>query len=331
MSISNPDLTVNPEPTLTQIFETNLAGADARVGERNATSGQVAQRARVVIERVSRDELPSIAPRLAAIVSSHMSLGMSTYFTHPYTVESALQLFTSLKDVIVDPEQEKKFPPPLGGVVLFVAKLVKTEMGEGVFAESSSASNTVSRSIDSSGSSSTTSSPPSGTIPPSTITTPSSTSTPNSSSNSIQSSSSITTPSSTSSSTSTLLNQITQTNTDNDALLPSLDMNGNPTPHPEIIGSVQLAFASMPNGAFRSEVRKMLVDVRYGGRGVGKALLGKLEDEAREWGSTICDGELVGMMRAFFTTRPKNCVQVRARGEIIPRRLGSGLVLKVEV
>lgn len=68
--------------------------------------------------------------------------------------------------------------------------------------------------------------------------------------------------------------------------LPSIDMEGNPTAHADIIGSVQLAFATMPNGAFRCEVRKMLVDTRYGGRGVGKALLGALELEAAKWGCT---------------------------------------------
>ncbi|KAK8853466.1 hypothetical protein IAR55_004173 [Kwoniella newhampshirensis] len=190
-------------------MEETIASADAKFGEReglsknaSASVEDMAEKAGIVIEKVSKDELPSYASRLAAIVSHHMSLGMSTYFTHPYTLSSALRIFTSLSNVIIDPDPTTcppSFPPPLGGVILFVAKLV-----------------------------------------------------------------------------------------DRASALDSIDMEGNPTRHPEVVGSVQLAFASMPNGAFRSEVRKMLVDVRYGGRGIGKILLRTLEDEARKWGSTVC-------------------------------------------
>ncbi|WVR09672.1 hypothetical protein IAU60_006747 [Kwoniella sp. DSM 27419] len=186
------------EPDLTRAQVESIAADDARTGRAGASASEIAKKARVVIEKISARDIPAYAPRLASIVSSHMSLGTSTYFTYPYTLGSALSLFTSLTN-IVDPSTPPAFPPPLGGLVILVAKLYPDEEP-----------------------------------------------------------------------------------------LDSVDMEGNPTAHPEVVGSVQLAFANMPNGAFRSEVRKMLVDVRYGGRGVGKALLVALEEEAVRWGSTVC-------------------------------------------
>ncbi|WVW86450.1 hypothetical protein I302_108498 [Kwoniella bestiolae CBS 10118] len=169
------------------------------VGSKNPTSQEIARRARVVIEKVSAEEVPLIAPRLSAIVHQHMSLDISTYFTHPYTLTDSLKLFNSISPLLIPPSSAPSFPPPPGGIVMFVARLLPSEPTK-----------------------------------------------------------------------------------------ESIDMEGNFTTHSEIVGSVQLQFASMPNGAFRSEVKKMLVDTRYGGRGIGKGLLRALEEEARRWGSTTC-------------------------------------------
>ncbi|WVQ66756.1 uncharacterized protein L199_004947 [Kwoniella botswanensis] len=170
-----------------------------RVQTRYDTSEEIAKRAKVTIEKVSAEQLPLYAPRLSAIIHAHMLLGMSTFFTFPYTLTDSLHLFNNISSQLVTPSAKPSFPPPLGGIAMLVAKLYPSEQP-----------------------------------------------------------------------------------------LESIDMEGNPTAYPEIVGSVQLGFASMPNGAFRSEVKKMLVDTRYGGRGVGKALLRGLEEEARKWGSTTC-------------------------------------------
>lgn len=68
----------------------------------------------------------------------------------------------------------------------------------------------------------------------------------------------------------------------------SVDMDGTPTGNEDIIGSVQLAFHVAPNGRFRSEVRKLLVDERYQRRGIGRTLMLELEKTAKENGSTLC-------------------------------------------
>ncbi|ORY33391.1 acyl-CoA N-acyltransferase [Naematelia encephala] len=70
--------------------------------------------------------------------------------------------------------------------------------------------------------------------------------------------------------------------------LESLDKDGNPTKHADIVGSVQLAFHMAPNGRFRSEVRKLIVDERYFRRGIGRTLMVELEAEAKRDGSTLC-------------------------------------------
>ncbi|WRT69954.1 uncharacterized protein IL334_006945 [Kwoniella shivajii] len=180
-----------------------IANTEAKVGKKNDSSEAIGKKAKVSIEIVSSDQLPSIAPRLASIVSSHMDLDMSTFFTFPYDLSSSLRLFTSITSSLIPLTQEEKyqpsFPPPAGGIILLVAKLYPDEKPLG-----------------------------------------------------------------------------------------SIDMEGNPTGNQDIVGSVQLGFSGMPNGAFRSEVKRMLVDVRYGGRGIGKALLKRLEAEAIKWGSTTC-------------------------------------------
>ena len=70
--------------------------------------------------------------------------------------------------------------------------------------------------------------------------------------------------------------------------LDSTDIDGNPTGADDVIGSVQLAFHQAPNGRFRSEVRKLLVDQRYQRRGIGKKLMVQLEEAAKVGGSTLC-------------------------------------------
>jgi GNAT superfamily N-acetyltransferase len=73
-----------------------------------------------------------------------------------------------------------------------------------------------------------------------------------------------------------------------DSPQPSVDMDGNPTGQEDIVGSVLLAFHVAPNGRFRTEVRKLLVDERYQRRGIGRTLMLQLEDAARAHGSTLC-------------------------------------------
>ena len=75
---------------------------------------------------------------------------------------------------------------------------------------------------------------------------------------------------------------------DSETPLPALDVDGGETGHGDVVGSVQLAFHMAPNGQFRSEVRKLLVDERYQRRGIARRLMGVLEDAAREHGSTLC-------------------------------------------
>lgn len=70
--------------------------------------------------------------------------------------------------------------------------------------------------------------------------------------------------------------------------LPSTDIDGNATGADDVIGSVQLAFHMAPNGRFRSEVRKLLVDKRYQRRGIGRQLMLQLEVAAKAGGSTLC-------------------------------------------
>jgi GNAT superfamily N-acetyltransferase len=71
-------------------------------------------------------------------------------------------------------------------------------------------------------------------------------------------------------------------------VLPSLDMDGKETENPDIIGCVQLAFHTSPNGIHRSEVRKLIVDERYQGKGIARVLMMELEREAKTEGSTLC-------------------------------------------
>jgi GNAT superfamily N-acetyltransferase len=70
--------------------------------------------------------------------------------------------------------------------------------------------------------------------------------------------------------------------------LESRDLDGNETAFPDIVGTVQLAFHVAPNGQFRSEVRKLIVDDRYQGRGIARVLMETLEREAKAGGSTLC-------------------------------------------
>ncbi|MEU5693634.1 GNAT family N-acetyltransferase [Actinosynnema sp. NPDC020468] len=54
-----------------------------------------------------------------------------------------------------------------------------------------------------------------------------------------------------------------------------------------IVGTVQLKFGTMPNGAHRSEIAKLMVARAARGHGVGRALLDAAEREAVRRGQTL--------------------------------------------
>jgi hypothetical protein len=55
----------------------------------------------------------------------------------------------------------------------------------------------------------------------------------------------------------------------------------------EILGTVQLAFAPQPNQAHRADVTKLLVHPEGRRRGIGRALMRRLEEVAREEGRSL--------------------------------------------
>lgn len=55
----------------------------------------------------------------------------------------------------------------------------------------------------------------------------------------------------------------------------------------ELVGSAQLAHAWQPNSPHRSEVVKLVVHRGARGRGIGRALMERLETEARSEGRTV--------------------------------------------
>jgi GNAT superfamily N-acetyltransferase len=55
----------------------------------------------------------------------------------------------------------------------------------------------------------------------------------------------------------------------------------------ELVGTVQLAHAWQPNSTHRTEVVKLLVRRDSRGRGIGRLLMERLEDEARADGKTL--------------------------------------------
>jgi acetyltransferase len=64
-------------------------------------------------------------------------------------------------------------------------------------------------------------------------------------------------------------------------LLVALDERG------RVIGSAQLALESRANGRHRAEVQKVMVKHTWRGRGVGAALMARLEQEAQAAGRTV--------------------------------------------
>jgi ribosomal protein S18 acetylase RimI-like enzyme len=64
-------------------------------------------------------------------------------------------------------------------------------------------------------------------------------------------------------------------------LLVALDERGH------VIGSAQLALVSRPNGRHRAEVQKVMVKHTLRGRGIGAALMARLEQEAQAGGRTV--------------------------------------------
>jgi ribosomal protein S18 acetylase RimI-like enzyme len=54
-----------------------------------------------------------------------------------------------------------------------------------------------------------------------------------------------------------------------------------------VIGSAQLALESKPNGRHRAEVQKVMVKHTLRGRGVGAALMARLEEEAQTGGRSV--------------------------------------------
>ncbi|KAL7424516.1 hypothetical protein Q5752_000200 [Cryptotrichosporon argae] len=72
-----------------------------------------------------------------------------------------------------------------------------------------------------------------------------------------------------------------------EAALPSVDHDGNETAHADIVGTVRLSVHWALNGQFRADVCRLMVDLRYGGRGIARKLMDVLEDEARKQGITL--------------------------------------------
>lgn len=55
----------------------------------------------------------------------------------------------------------------------------------------------------------------------------------------------------------------------------------------EVMGSVQLALATKQNGLHRAEVQKLIVHTGFRNRGIARALMGAVEESAREEGRTL--------------------------------------------
>ena len=71
----------------------------------------------------------------------------------------------------------------------------------------------------------------------------------------------------------------------------------------EIAGCGHLAISMPPNGQHRADVQKMLVHSRFRRRGLGRAILTALEDEARQLGRTllVLDTERDSSGEALYT------------------------------
>lgn len=57
--------------------------------------------------------------------------------------------------------------------------------------------------------------------------------------------------------------------------------------HQRVAGSIQLGFATFPNGHHRAEVQKLLVHRDYRNRGIAKTLLSLIEQKAQELGKWL--------------------------------------------
>lgn len=77
----------------------------------------------------------------------------------------------------------------------------------------------------------------------------------------------------------------------------------------DLVASVQLVHAWPPNSQYRAEVVKLVVHRRARGRGIGRALLERLEAEARADGKTllvldaVADGIAAGLYERLGWTR----------------------------
>jgi len=76
-----------------------------------------------------------------------------------------------------------------------------------------------------------------------------------------------------------------------DAIAPSLESGSNilfvAQTENDVVGTVQLCCATMPNQPHRADVAKMLVHPKHQRKGIGRMLLASLESEARGRGRTL--------------------------------------------
>ena len=108
----------------------------------------------------------------------------------------------------------------------------------------------------------------------------------------------------------------------------------------DLVASVQLVHAWPPNSQYRAEVVKLVVHRRARGRGIGRALMERLETEARADGKTllvldaVADGVAAGLYERLGWTRDTIRAALdhwfRVRGQMRPdgRNRRKGLEVK---